>query len=210
MESIKKNVYVVDDDEAVRLALTRSLHQRGYNVETFESAQGFLDSYQEMSRGCLILDVRMPEISGLELQETLNERNISLPVIFITGHGDIPMSVRAIKQGAVDFLEKPYPVELLVERIEAALEIGAKMFESAMQSQVVKSCYESLTPREHDVMVLLVAGAADTSNKVIGRKLNISHRTVDDHCARVMAKMRARSLAELVEMAKICDVYEPV
>lgn len=210
MENNEKNIYVVDDDAAVRLALTRSLEQRGYSVSTFESAQAFLDSYQEMASDCLILDVRMPEMSGLDLQENLTEKNISLPIIFITGHGDIPMSVRAIKQGAIDFLEKPYPVDLLVERIESALEIGAKMYESAVHSQVVKNCYESLTPREHDVMVLLVAGAADTSNKVIGRKLNISHRTVDDHRARVMAKMQARSLAELVEMAKICNVYEPV
>lgn len=212
MLSPEKAVYIVDDDEAVRKALTRSLEQRGFAVSTYGSAEAFLASYQHESPGCLVLDVRMPGINGLELQEILAEKQIPLPIIFITGHGDIPMSVRAMKGGATDFLEKPYPVEMLVERLESALEAGVKLHEGAKHASEIKSCYEQLTPREKDVMTRLVAGAADTSNKVIAKELDISHRTVDDHRARVMAKMQARSLADLVDMAKICGVYsaEPI
>ena len=207
MQSTEKSVYIVDDDEAVRKALTRSLEQRGFSVSTYASAEAFLAAYQHESPGCLVLDVRMPGINGLELQEILAEKQIPLPIIFITGHGDIPMSVRAMKGGATDFLEKPYPVEMLVERLEAALEAGVKLHEGAKHASEIRGCFEHLTPREKDVMTRLVAGAADTSNKVIARELDISHRTVDDHRARVMAKMQARSLAELVDMAKICGVY---
>ena len=207
MQVAEKAVYIVDDDEAVRRALTRSLEQRGFTVSSYASAEAFLASYEHESPGCLVLDVRMPGINGLELQEILAEKQIPLPIIFITGHGDIPMSVRAMKGGATDFLEKPYPVEMLVERLDCALEAGVKLHEGALHASEIKGCYEQLTPREKDVMIRLVAGAADTSNKVIARELDISHRTVDDHRARVMAKMQARSLAELVDMAKICGVY---
>lgn len=208
MDSVEKSVYIVDDDEAVRKALERSLEQRGYQVRSYASAEEFLESYQHTAPGCLLLDVRMPGLNGLELQEILTERKIPLPIIFITGHGDIPMSVRAMKGGAVDFLEKPYPVEMLIERVESAFEAAGDMHENALREAHVNSCFEQLTPRERDVMIRLVAGAADTSNKVIARELEISHRTVDDHRARVMAKMQARSLAELVQMAKICGVYQ--
>ena len=207
MQVAEKAVHIVDDDEAVRKALTRSLEQRGFTVSSYASAEAFLASYRHESPGCLVLDVRMPGINGLELQEILAEKKIPLPIIFITGHGDIPMSVRAMKGGATDFLEKPYPVEMLVERLDSALEAGIQLHESALHASEIKGCYEQLTPREKDVMIRLVAGAADTSNKVIARELDISHRTVDDHRARVMAKMQARSLAELVEMAKVCGVY---
>lgn len=207
MQLPEKAVYIVDDDEAVRKALTRSLEQRGFAVSTYASAEAFLASYQHESPGCLVLDVRMPGINGLELQEILAEKQIPLPIIFITGHGDIPMSVRAMKGGATDFLEKPYPVEMLVERLESALVAGVKLHEGAKHASEIQSCFQQLTPREKDVMTRLVAGAADTSNKVIAKELDISHRTVDDHRARVMAKMQARSLAELVDMAKICGVY---
>ena len=207
MQVAEKAVHIVDDDEAVRKALTRSLEQRGFTVSSYASAEAFLASYSHESPGCLVLDVRMPGINGLELQEILAEKKIPLPIIFITGHGDIPMSVRAMKGGATDFLEKPYPVEMLVERLDSALEAGIQLHESALHASEIKGCYEQLTPREKDVMIRLVAGAADTSNKVIARELDISHRTVDDHRARVMAKMQARSLAELVEMAKVCGVY---
>lgn len=201
-------VHIVDDDEAVRKALTRSLEQRSYRVKTYGSAEDFLDSYRHLAPGCLLLDVRMPGLNGLELQDILIERKIPLPVIFISGHGDIPMSVRAMKGGAVDFLEKPYPVEMLIERVENALESAAKMHEDAAREAHIAGCFSQLTPREKDVMIRLVAGAANTSNKIIARELEISHRTVDDHRARVMAKMQARSLAELVQMAKVCGVYQ--
>lgn len=209
MQAIEKAVYIVDDDEAVRKALTRSLEQRGFSVCTYPSAESFLAGYQHERPGCLVLDVRMPGINGLELQEILAEKKIPLPIIFITGHGDIPMSVRAMKGGAVDFLEKPYPVDMLVERIENALVAAVELHEGALHANRIKEYYDQLTPREKDVMIRLVAGAADTSNKVIARELEISHRTVDDHRARVMAKMHARSLAELVDMAKVCGVYTP-
>jgi len=149
----------------------------------------------------------MAGMSGTDLQEHLNASEIILPIIFVTGHGDIPMSVRAIKYGAVDFLEKPYSVDLLSERINDALKLCTDQMEVAARKSVVEARYDSLTPRERDVMTLLVAGAANASNKVIARELNISHRTVDDHRARVMAKMQARSLPELVQMAKVCGVH---
>lgn len=203
----RKTVYVVDDDEAVRIALNRSLGMRGYNVVLCESAEDFLDRFTEIVPSCLLLDVRMPGIGGLELQESLNKAGIKVPVIFVTGHGDIPMSVRAIKQGAVDFLEKPYLVDTLQERIEIALALSLEWASESESQAQIQDRFESLTARERDVLRLLVAGAADASNKSIARELEISHRTVDDHRARIMAKMSARSLPELVDMAKICGIH---
>lgn len=203
----RKTVYVVDDDEAVRIALNRSLGMRGYNVVLCESAEDFLDRFTEIVPSCLLLDVRMPGIGGLELQESLNKAGIKVPVIFVTGHGDIPMSVRAIKQGAVDFLEKPYLVDTLQERIEIALALSLQWASESESQAQIQDRFESLTARERDVLRLLVAGAADASNKSIARELEISHRTVDDHRARIMAKMSARSLPELVDMAKICGIH---
>ena len=200
-------VYVVDDETAVSTALARSLTKRGYTVKTFESAEQFLESFVQNTVACLVLDIRMSGMSGTELQDHLAVSNVILPIIFVTGHGDIPISVRAMKSGAVDFLEKPYPVELLTERIDEALEQCKQLLVAADRKQEVSTRYDSLTPRETDVMKLLVAGAANASNKVIARELDISHRTVDDHRARVMAKMQARSLPELVEMAKLCGVH---
>ena len=201
-------VYVVDDETAVNAALARSLTKRGYQVETFESSEVFLENFRPGGIACLILDIRMDGMSGTDLQAHLAASEVILPIIFVTGHGDIPMSVRAIKSGAVDFLEKPYPVDLLVDCIDKALlQCKTELAEAAIKGEVVCR-FESLTPRECDVMTLLVAGAANASNKVIARELDISHRTVDDHRARVMAKMRARSLPELVEMAKVCGVHK--
>ena len=209
MDKSDKKVYVVDDDLAVRRALTRSLGKRGYVVEAYDSGEAFLAAYQPDQPSCLVLDVRMPGMSGLDLQEHLSERGFSIPIIFVTGHGDIPMSVRAIKEGAIEFLEKPYRVEVLLERIEEAIAIAAQSHDQQAANQAIKEGFARLTSRERDVMTLLVAGAADASNKVIARKLDISHRTVDDHRARIMAKMHARSLSDLVEMAKICNIYRP-
>ena len=203
----KKTVYVVDDDEAVRIALNRSLGMRGYNVVLCESAEDFLNRFTEIVPSCLLLDVRMPGIGGLELQESLNKADVKVPIIFVTGHGDIPMSVRAIKQGAVDFLEKPYLVDTLQERIEIALALSLEWASESESQAQIQDRFESLTARERDVLRLLVAGAADASNKSIARELEISHRTVDDHRARIMAKMSARSLPELVDMAKICGIH---
>jgi len=207
MENQSSLVYVVDDEDAVSTALDRSLTKRGYTVATFSSAEAFLDKFQGDRTACLVLDIRMSGMSGTELQEHLDAKNVILPIIFVTGHGDIPMSVRAMKAGATDFLEKPYPVDLLAERIDEALEQCEQLRADEKRRHEVNERYQSLTPRECDVMTLLVAGAANASNKVIARDLDISHRTVDDHRARVMAKMQARSLPELVEMAKICGIH---
>ncbi len=207
MENENPIVYVVDDEVAVSTALARSLGKRGYQVETFASAEDFLKSFQPGKVACLVLDIRMGGMSGTELQDHLSTREIILPIIFVTGHGDIPMSVRAMKAGAIDFLEKPYAVDSLAERIEVALEKCTALLEESEKHAEVTKRYESLTPRERDVMTLLVAGPANASNKVIARELDISHRTVDDHRARVMAKMQARSLPELVEMSKACGVH---
>ncbi len=201
-------VYVVDDETAVNAALARSLGKRGYRVETFESAENFLENFDPGRVSCLVLDIRMAGMSGTDLQDYLAVREVILPIIFVTGHGDIPMSVQAIKSGAVDFLEKPYPVDLLIGCIDKALSQCKTQLREAEKKGEVVCRFESLTPRECDVMTLLVAGAANASNKVIARELDISHRTVDDHRARVMAKMQARSLPELVEMAKVCGVHK--
>ena len=202
-------VFVVDDEPDVRKALTRSIKRKGYTVQTFGGALEFLESYTPGQAGCLVLDVRMPGMSGLELQEELARRNIVLPIIFISGHGDIPMSVRAIKEGALDFLEKPYPVATLLDRIDIAIQKSHEQRSQLEFESTVNKQFKSLTSREQDVMRLLVAGAANMSNKEIARELSISHRTVDSHRAKIMEKMRARSISELVEMAKICSVYQP-
>ncbi len=207
MENYPTVVYIVDDDVAVSSALARSLTKRGYQAEVFESAEIFLEKFQPDRIACLVLDIRMSGMSGTELQDYLAAKEIILPIIFVTGHGDIPMSVRAIQSGAVDFLEKPYPVEQLTGLIDKALELCKSQMEKADQRRELVSRFETLTPRERDVMTLLVAGAANASNKVIARELDISHRTVDDHRARVMAKLQARSLPELVEMAKLCGFH---
>lgn len=204
---MNKTVYVVDDDEAVRTALERSIGLRGYTVQVFGSAEEFLSDVSITYPCCLLLDVRMPGISGMELQDKMQASGWLVPIIFITGHGDIPMSVRAMKKGAVDFLEKPYLVESLLTRIEQAMQLSAEWYTEDEARQELQSRYSSLTQREQDVFRLLVAGAADASNKQIARQLDISHRTVDDHRARIMTKMQARSLTELVEMAKKCDAY---
>ncbi len=206
--NINKTVFVVDDDLAVRTALTRSLSKRGYHVEAYDSGEAFLLAFQHNQPSVLVLDVRMPGISGLELQDILSSQQSTLPIIFITGHGDIPMSVRAIKEGAVEFLEKPYRVEVLLRQIEQAITLDEQTLLQQAKRQEILDCFSLLTSRERDVMIRLVAGAANSSNKIIAGELSISHRTVDDHRARIMSKMQARSLPELVDMAKICDIYK--
>jgi two-component system, LuxR family, response regulator FixJ len=147
-------------------------------------------------------------MSGLELQEALVAKHCNIPIIFVTGHGDIPMSVRAIKGGAIEFLEKPYRQEVLLGRIEEALAQDARNRQKDAECNAIKVRFRRLTAREKEVMALLVAGAANASNKLIARQLDISYRTVDNHRARVMEKMAARSVPELVEMAKLCGVYK--
>jgi FixJ family two-component response regulator len=167
-------------------------------VEVYASAQAFLDAYHDDRPGCLVLDVRMPGMSGLELQERLNERRAILPIIFITGHGDVPMAVEALQAGALDFLQKPFRDQELLERIAKALDRDAANRRELQERRAIAERFETLTPRERKVMELVTQGKA---NKVIAGDLDISQRTVEIHRARVMEKTRASSLAHLVRMA---------
>ncbi|MEW8524381.1 MAG: response regulator transcription factor [Candidatus Thiodiazotropha endolucinida] len=191
-------VFVVDDDQAMRNSLKWLIESVSMQVETFESADAFIKSYYPGRSGCLLLDVRMPGMSGLELQEYLRANQIAIPVIIITGHGDVPMAVRAMKSGAVDFIEKPFNDELLLESIRYALALDVKQRDMQKQRAEIATRLARLTPREHEVMVMVTNGKA---NKEIASSLGVSAKTVEAHRARVMEKMQANSLAELVRMA---------
>ncbi|MCU7942362.1 MAG: response regulator transcription factor [Candidatus Thiodiazotropha sp. (ex Cardiolucina cf. quadrata)] len=191
-------VFVVDDDQAMRNSLKWLIESVSMQVETFDSADAFIKSYYPGRSGCLLLDVRMPGMSGLELQEYLRANQIAIPVIIITGHGDVPMAVRAMKSGAVDFIEKPFNDELLLESIRYALALDVKQRDMQKQRAEIATRLARLTPREHEVMVMVTNGKA---NKEIASGLGVSAKTVEAHRARVMEKMQANSLAELVRMA---------
>ena len=188
-------VFVVDDDQAIRTSLKWLIESVGLRVEAYASADELLRNYYPGRAGCLLLDVRMPGMGGLELQEYLARHHISLPIIIITGHGDVPMAVRAMKAGAVDFIEKPCNDELLLESIRAALTIDQRQREVQGQRAEIAACLAHLTPREHEVMLMVTEGR---SNKEIALDLGVSAKTVEAHRARVMEKMQVRSLAELV------------
>jgi two-component system response regulator FixJ len=190
-------VFIVDDDAPVRDGLKLLLRSVGHRVETYGSAQEFLDAYADDRPGCLVLDVRMPGMSGLDLQERLNERRAILPIIFITGHGDVPMAVEALQAGALDFLQKPFRDQELLDRIASALDKDAANRRELLELKQVAARFAELTPRERSVMDLVVQGK---SNKVIAGDLDISQRTVEIHRARVMEKTQAGSLAHLVRM----------
>lgn len=193
-------VFVVDDDPAVRDSLTLLLETEGINVEVFASGEAFLaagDSWPPCS--CAVVDIRMPGLDGMQLQAELARRGIPLPVIFLTGHGDIPMSVRAIKAGAVDFLTKPVTGAALLESVRAALLESEKLRRQAAASQTASSRVASLTEREHQVMLLAVDGLL---NKEIARQLGISHRTVEIHKARIMLKTGAETLLDLARLVE--------
>jgi RNA polymerase sigma factor (sigma-70 family) len=189
-------IYVVDDDEAMRDSMTWLLEGEGYRVACFDSAEAFLGARQDSMRGCIVLDVRMPEMSGLELHEKLDTLGSRLPIIFITGHGDVPMAVAALQRGACDFIEKPFHNEDLLSRIERALELDSQLAARQQRSGAIKHRIEQLTQREREVMQLVVAGKL---NKQIADELDISMKTVEAHRARVMEKMGVRTLAELVK-----------
>jgi len=190
-------VIVVDDDDAVRNSLRLLLKSVGLLTLTHASAQEYLDAWDPAQPGCLVLDVRMPGMSGLELQEELNRRGAIVPVIFISGHGDIPMAVDAIQHGAFDFLQKPFRDQDLIDRVQRALAVDHANRETLAQRDTVRQRYESLTPREQEVIALVTQGKA---NKVMAGDLGVSQRTVEIHRARVMEKMGAQSLAQLVRM----------
>lgn len=190
-------VYVVEDDDAVRDSLQMMLESVNRQVQTFASADNFLAAYTQSMAGCIVLDIRMPGMNGMELQRKLNEINSILPIIFVTGHGDVPMAVEAMQQGAVDFVQKPYREQELLDKIAQAMKLDEENRGSLLQRQVILKNMDELTPRERDVMKQMVEGKA---NKVIAIELDISQRTVEIHRARVMEKLNANSLAHLVRM----------
>jgi FixJ family two-component response regulator len=193
----KPMVYIVDDDDGMRRALGILMSTVGYQPAAFAGPREFLAKYDPMQPGCLVLDVRMPEMSGLEVQQHLNRNGSMLPVILVSGHGDIPMAVQAMKDGAFDFLQKPFRDQELLDRINAALKVDAENRASVDRLADLKQRADSLTPREREVMALVVDGKA---NKVIAIDLALSERTVEIHRANAMEKMGARSVAHLVKM----------
>jgi two-component system response regulator FixJ len=197
-----KTVFVVDDDAAVRQGLRFMLRAAGYGVEAFPSARAFLEDYDPRRNGCLLLDVRMPQMTGLELQQQLNVRGWRIPVIFITGHGTVPLAIAAMKAGAFDFIEKPLREEALLESIERARQWSDRAYEERLERATLHTRMALLTSREHEVFELVAAGEP---NKVIARHLGISFRTVELHRARIIEKLQARSLSDLIRMAIIMN-----
>ena len=199
-------IYVVDDDEAVRDSLSLLLEARGFTVRSFASAPKFLAAAPSLRPGCLIADIRMPEMDGLELQRQLIERAFQFPLIVITGHGDVPLAVRAMKAGAIDFIEKPFTAKAILNSAEAALSRLAEPGNQEPPAPAATARLALLTPREREVLQGLLAGLP---NKSIAYDLAISPRTVEIHRARVMDKMNARSLSELVRMSLAAGLLPP-
>jgi FixJ family two-component response regulator len=206
MTEMKSTVYVIDDDPSIRTSLHRLFKSVGLSVETFSSAPEFLTSPPIDGPACLVLDVRMPELSGLDLQEELARAGIAVPIIFITGHGSVPMSVRAMTAGAVDFLEKPVDDQDLLDCVHRTLEQDRLKKQERNETDEIKSRFESLTAREREVMTYVVTGRL---NKQIASELDISEKTVKVHRARVMKKMKVTSLAELVRFADRLKISLP-
>ncbi len=192
-------VFVIDDDASVRRSLSRLIRSAGWRVEAIASGQEFFERTLPAGPGCLVLDVRLPGLDGMEIQERLARAGVRIPIVFITGHGDIPMSVRAMKSGAVDFLPKPFEAESLLGAIARAIDRDRAFKREQEDSRVLRERFKRLTPREQQVLVRVVCG---TLNKQVAAQLDITEKTVKVHRARVMAKMQAESLVELADMAR--------
>ncbi|MBW1749710.1 MAG: response regulator transcription factor [Deltaproteobacteria bacterium] len=199
-------VFVVDDDALIRDSLEQLVKSVGLQVETFSSTQAFLDTELPDTPSCLILDIRMPGLSGLDLQDELVKRGISIPIIFITGHGTVPMSVRAMKAGAVDFLQKPFEDQELLDIIHHAIEQNKQTRIYQTEINEIEQRIKSLTLREHEILVLVTAGML---NKQISYDLKLSENTVKSHRARIMRKMEVESLAELVRATEKAGIHPP-
>ena len=199
-----KTVFVVDDDSAVRRGLRFLLRSAGYTVEAFPSAFSFLQGYDPRQGGCLLLDVQMPQMTGLELQQQLNVRGWRIPVIFITGHGTVSLAIAAIKAGAFDFIEKPLREEMLLDCVERSLNRNDAAHEERLQRAQLEARATLLTSREREVLELVAAGEP---SKIIARHLGISFRTVELHRAHIIEKLQARSLSDLIRMAIIIKTH---
>lgn len=191
-------IFIIDDDEQVRNALILLMESVGLIVESYASAQGYLDSFDVAKAGCIILDVRMPGMSGLDLQARLSAEKIHPPIIIITGHGDVPMAVRAVSAGAVDFIEKPFNNQSMLDSVHKAIEVDAIQRGASSRLQDIETHYNTLTPREKEVLQSVIEGKR---NKVIAYDMNISQSTVEAHRSKVMDKMSATSLSDLMRMA---------
>ncbi len=202
MTATENTVFLVDDDDAVRDSVSLLMRSADLRTREFASAAEFLDAYDGKQAGCLLLDVRMPAMSGLELQKELSRRGHALPIVFISAHGDIPMAVEALRRGAVDFVPKPFDDQELLAKVKLALAVGEQRQMEEAERHEVRRRSDSLTAREREVMSQVVQGKA---NKVIASDLGVSQRTVEIHRARVMEKMQAASLAQLVRMVLIAE-----
>jgi FixJ family two-component response regulator len=198
MSDIRPAVYIVDDDISVQESLEAMLRDAGFRPEVFASAEEFLAHRRQYGPGCLILDVSLPDLNGLELQRRMGTDQAALPIVFITGHGNIPMSVRAMKAGATEFLTKPFDPDSMLQAIGSAIERSRVSLAEQLESKVIRDRYESLSAREREVMSLVIRGLL---NKQVGASLGISEITVKAHRGRMMRKMKANSLADLVIMA---------
>jgi RNA polymerase sigma factor (sigma-70 family) len=199
MNEVRPVVYVVDDDVSMRSSLTRLIRSAGREVESFGSAQEFLETEHVDRPACVVLDIRMPGLSGLDLQDKMAEVGLDMPIVFITGHGNIPASVRAMKAGAVDFLEKPFEEETLLDAIKRALDRSRQSRQKRSEKETIEDRVKRLTSREYEVFTLVITGML---NKQIAGELGVSEKTVKVHRARVMRKMRVVSVAELVRLAE--------
>ena len=206
MNPAEPTVFVVDDEASVRKSLGRLLRAVGYRVEVFDSAREFLQRDLDVEVGCLVLDVQMPDLNGLELQQALAEKDRSLPIIFITGHGDIPMSVRAMKAGATDFLSKPVDEKDLLAAITRALEQSQQQSTQRVASTEINRLLATLTPREHEVLLQVITGKP---NKQIAVVLDTSEKTIKVHRGRVMHKLQVQSVADLVRLCEKVGIRVP-